>query len=359
LRQHSEAMKLSLALVALVAAQSSDAQDGYDTPVTQEDFQTSQYEQASPAQYKQAEDKCVEVCPIQAPCFHEESGMCAVKESYKQYGQITSECPPGYTDSSYNLPTQTWPFWVGFALLFTPGLWFLCITIGDIFDDSSLNSTNATTFTREHMFQRLMAGFICLVASLAYFAMATNNGLNYRCCDGRVFYYARYVDWIITTPVMLYEIVSIANGARKEENKVQDFEIFYIIILDILMIVAGLIGSLVCSRTKWVFFAFSVLSFIPILKTLCQLSFKDPNVVLSDHQNVIARLYKRISYLTVLAWSLYPLVWILSTGTNILSATGETIFYTALDVVAKSVFGYIITTQLKPSNIKFLKANGM
>jgi len=61
--------------------------------------------------------------------------------------------------------------------------------------------------------------------------------------------------------------------------------------------------------------------------------------------------------LTVLAWCLYPVVWILAEGTGTISSNGEAIFYTVLDVIAKTGFGFIITTA-KRNTLKQVQAAG-
>ena len=44
--------------------------------------------------------------------------------------------------------------------------------------------------------------------------MASGNGWFTRCHDGdvRQFFYARYIDWIVTTPLMLHAIAHFANS---------------------------------------------------------------------------------------------------------------------------------------------------
>ena len=63
-------------------------------------------------------------------------------------------------------------------------------------------------FTYNESYGRRMPHYvsllICGLASLAYLSMATGNGSMVR-ADGRVFYWARYIDWLVTTPLLLYE----------------------------------------------------------------------------------------------------------------------------------------------------------
>merc|ERR1711998_168121 len=46
--------------------------------------------------------------------------------------------------------------------------------------------------------------------------------------------------------------------------------------------------------------------------------------------------------ITVITWFVYPIIWIVSEGTGKISVYGETIAYTILDIISKSVFGWII-----------------
>merc|ERR1711924_563284 len=80
----------------------------------------------------------------------------------------------------------------------------------------------------------MVEGFVCLIASLAYLTMATSHGY-YTRCDGRQFYFARYIDWVLTTPLMLHSLVHFAGAS--------DDTFIYMFFMDVLMIVAGLIAS--------------------------------------------------------------------------------------------------------------------
>merc|ERR1711934_223713 len=120
---------------------------------------------------------------------------------------------------------------------------------------------------------------VTFIASLAYLAMATHHGFYTRCFDGPEFYYARYLDWVITTPMMLHALAYIGN--------MSDNIWHYLFFNDILMIISGLIGS--------------------------------------------------------------PVVWILAEGTGTISANGEAVFYTVLDLISKAGFGIIIVTMRRNS----------
>lgn len=100
-------------------------------------------------------------------------------------------------------------------------------------------------------------------ASIAYFALASDlggtpiqveylNGFDLSRTGGRIptrsIWYARYIDWTITTPLLLLELLLVSGMPLSN--------IFLTIFWDIVMIETGLIGSLVQSQYKWGFFTF-------------------------------------------------------------------------------------------------------
>ena len=46
--------------------------------------------------------------------------------------------------------------------------------------------------------------------------------------------------------------------------------------------------------------------------------------------------YTKATNLTIVVWSIYPVVWILAEGSSIISTDGEITFHTVLDIIAKS-----------------------
>jgi bacteriorhodopsin len=399
-------MKLSFGLLALAAAQDGDAAqtqgaDSQGTDAPQESYAPQQTYGAETygAQpgYMPAPEVCMDACPVEAPCQHP-SGGCVPKACSAvpvatygapvQYGGVAQQggyrmlqqqgygqqqqsygeaqtyaapvamaapeqhcgCPVGTVDTSGQALTKVWPLWVGFALLFLPALWFMCVMFDDLTDDGEINGSN--TWRHSMGMHRIVAGFICMFASLAYLTMATGHGYIVRCCDGRSFYYARYIDWTLTTPLMIWELASLARATHNDT--------LFLVFLDILMIISGLIGALVCSGEKWVFFGFSILCFIPILTSLCRWDRSAQSLSTSNLDGQLANLgvfkasrlrrYRTAMNITVIAWFFYPIVWIFAEGTGAMSAYAEAICYTALDVVSKSVFGFVLVQNLGPDD---------
>ena len=126
----------------------------------------------------------------------------------------------------------------------------------------------------------------------------------------------RYADWILTTPLMLLLLLTA--------SKVPDLKIAGLIATNSVMIWAGYKGVKSKDRDerrKW--FVLGCLAFIPILWTLSALK---PSMAIT---------------LTLIVWTLYPIVWLASEESLITSRT-TTIAYAGMDTVAKVGLVYLL-----------------
>ena len=169
---------------------------------------------------------------------------------------------------------------------------------------------------------------IVSIAASAYFCMARGEGYIVA-PNGRWVYWVRYVDWALTTPLLLLDMANLAGASRTLTAMV--------IIFDELMIVLGLASvlSLMSSGTTWGWFALGNVAFLPILY-----------LVLVDYQRykrpeVAVAYMSQALYLAVL-WVMYPIAVGLGTESSTISSDAETIWIVILDVLAKTVFGSIL-----------------
>lgn len=65
----------------------------------------------------------------------------------------------------------------------------------------------------------------------------------------RQIFWARYVDWFFTTPLLLLDLVLLADG-------ISNLRIAIIMVADVLMILTGLFGAVEARSNKWGWFAF-------------------------------------------------------------------------------------------------------
>ncbi|GAA5905361.1 hypothetical protein JCM6882_003137, partial [Rhodosporidiobolus microsporus] len=199
----------------------------------------------------------------------------------------------------------------------------------------------------ERAFHELGAA-LCFTASIAYFAMASNLGgtpVQVEYIRGgtlgenwvargvanptRSVWYARYIDWTVTTPMLLLELL-LATGLPLSQ-------IFIVVFLDLLMIETGLIGALVPSRYKWGFFTFGCVALVAIWYFLLVPGRASAARLGSDFSSAYVRSCAVLSVL----WLVYPIVWGVGEGGNLIKPTSEMVAYGVLDVLAKPVFTLI------------------
>jgi bacteriorhodopsin len=182
---------------------------------------------------------------------------------------------------------------------------------------------------REHIYAALV---VAATAALSYYAMATGGGKLPVEVDGvhREIYWARYVDWSITTPLLLLELILMAQLPAAAAG--------FIIAADIGMVVTGLIGALTEDASRWGWFVFGCIFMVAIFYFL--LTEGQLNVAQRDRS--LVALYTSSTWGLVLLWTAYPIVWALAEGTNYISADVEAFAYAVLDITAKIGWGTFI-----------------
>ncbi|RDW74098.1 family A G protein-coupled receptor-like protein [Coleophoma crateriformis] len=180
---------------------------------------------------------------------------------------------------------------------------------------------------------------ICLVACIAYFTMASNLGyaaiaIEFQRSNPKVHgvfrevFYVRYIDWFVTTPLLLLDLLLTAGLPWPT--------ILYTILFDIIMVVTGLVGALVGSSYKWGYFTFAQLSLFFIAYNVV--------VVGRAHARAVGteKVYNMCGAWTIFLWFIYPICWGLSEGGNVIAPDSEAVMYGVLDLMAKPVFGALL-----------------
>lgn len=145
----------------------------------------------------------------------------------------------------------------------------------------------------------------------------------------RQVFWARYVDWSITTPLLLLDLAFLANlnGAN----------ILVAIVADLVMVLTGLFAAFGASEAqKWGWYAMACVAYLVIVY---QLAIPGRRAVLAKDSST-AKLFASIGGFTLILWTLYPVVWGFADGAHKWSVDAEIISYAILDVLAKPVFGF-------------------
>ena len=172
---------------------------------------------------------------------------------------------------------------------------------------------------------------VVVVAASAYLAMALGQGGVE--LGGRTFWYARYIDWSVTTPLLLLALTMTAlHGAHRRPALVAA-----LLAADVLMIVTGLFSGLSedpAHRLAWFFV--STGAFLAVYATLFgplrrEARSRDPER---------CRAYGRNAATLGALWGVYPVVVALGPhGAGVVSAVTETGWIVVVDLVAKVAYG--------------------
>lgn len=190
----------------------------------------------------------------------------------------------------------------------------------------------------------ILTASITTFAAISYFAMATGDGNSFNTTTvveknqhvpdtkqeySRQIFWARYVDWSVTTPLLLLDLAFLAglNGAQ----------ILVAIIADVVMILTGLFAALSTNDgQKWGYYAMACIAFLVVIY---QLAVHGRSVAQSKGSQT-GNFFTAIGAFTLVLWTVYPIIWGVGEGANILSVDGEILGYAILDILAKPVFGF-------------------
>lgn len=164
------------------------------------------------------------------------------------------------------------------------------------------------------------------VAFAAYFVKAVDMGD--AMILGRRVPVVRYADWIITTPIMLYELCAIGEA--------KSHVVIMVIGCDLLMLGFGIIAAMISQtehRVKWVFFFASCFFYVLMLLALHDKVANDTALETSDE---VQALFTQVEVLTIVTWTCYPIVVGLGRAhLGRISKYTEDVLLIVLDVVSK------------------------
>lgn len=177
-----------------------------------------------------------------------------------------------------------------------------------------------------------LTSFVLITATLAYYAMASGSGNLYilKKNISREIFFARYIDWVITTPLILV-ILSLIIG-------LPGIEVVKLVFADLVMVFTGLFGALLSdSKYRWGWFVFGCVAELYLIYGLLIKGYRYAKAR-SDANERGNKLFIQLSAYTLIIWALNPIVWALGNGTSTISVDLEVIMYAILDVAAKGGF---------------------
>jgi bacteriorhodopsin len=150
----------------------------------------------------------------------------------------------------------------------------------------------------------------------------------------------RYMDWLLTVPLLLLEIIFCMNLSQEQVSS----EGWSLGLASAAMIAAGYPGELVVTgdlSTRGLCFMFSFLIFLFIVfKLLVGLK----NAINTETNAEVADMLNQVCFVTVISWCTYPVVYLFPflgiSGSQ--SVIGIQVGYCASDVISKCGVGFLI-----------------
>jgi len=148
----------------------------------------------------------------------------------------------------------------------------------------------------------------------------------------------RYVDWLLTVPLLLVEVIAVLALAKELASSL----IMRLVPASAAMIALGYPGEISTDQNTQVLYG--VLSTLPFLYILYVL-FVELTKSLDRQPAGVAATVKNLRLLLIATWGVYPIAYILGMGAGDPTANafvGVQVGYTIADVLAKCVFGLTI-----------------
>jgi len=191
-----------------------------------------------------------------------------------------------------------------------------------------------------HVTTTLMA----IVSALAYFAMAAGQASSLSCHavrdrhghgipdtfhdECRQVYWGRYVDWVITNPLLLLNLCLLAG--------VSGAHTLMAVVANVIMILGGWFAAYGAEGTaqKWGWFVIACLGY---LFTVWHVGLHGTRTVQSRSARV-SKLWASLTIYTLTVWAAYAIVWGVATLARRTSVDTEVLIYAVLDILTKPVF---------------------
>ena len=201
--------------------------------------------------------------------------------------------------------------------------------------------------TQDEGLHTVLHGIVPIIAACSYLAMATGQELVTlptvqavlagQPTPTRVFYFARYIDWTFTTPLLL---VSLGMTAMRHGPK-RHGAIVGAVLADVMMIITAFafaFGASLVDWTKWTWFIVSCPAFLGVYYAIWKLQMEANAIQRDDVQAT----YRRHASILSVVWLIYPIILaVVPDGLNVVSDATSVLVIAVVDVIAKVVYGYM------------------
>ncbi|MFP8951893.1 bacteriorhodopsin [Natrialbaceae archaeon A-arb3/5] len=182
--------------------------------------------------------------------------------------------------------------------------------------------------TSEYKRYYAILSVISFIAAVAYIVMAFRIG--WVEVGDRLVFVPRYIDWILTTPLLLLFLGLLAGSDRRELGTVVG--------INTIVMVCGFVAALLSGVARFGLFALAAVAYLGLLFFVLGPMTARAN----ERGSSVGSLFTSLRNLTVVLWSIYPVIWILGPpGLDLLTLTVDVMLITYLDLLTKVGFGLI------------------
>ena len=184
-------------------------------------------------------------------------------------------------------------------------------------------------------------GIVPIIAACSYFAMAIGQGaVVLPILDSsatRVFYYARYIDWSFTTPLLLTTLAITSMHAGPKRPGI----IVGVLLADVMMIATSFFfGASEVPWIKWTWFVISCVAFLAVFYVIWMSQMEANRLERDD----VRSNYRRNAMTLSVLWLIYPVILFFAPdGLGTFSDAFSVFCIAVLDVVSKVVYGLMTT----------------
>jgi bacteriorhodopsin len=215
------------------------------------------------------------------------------------------------------------------------GIWLALGTVGMLFGMVYFMAKGWDVQDPEEEEFYVITILIAGIAATSYLSMFFGFGLTeVELVNGQVLdiYWARYADWLFTTPLLLLDIGLLAGASNRD--------LASLITIDAFMIVTGLVAALMkIPVARYAFWTISTIAMLFVLYYLVVVV----GEAAADASEDTKSTFNTLRNIILVSWAIYPVAWLVGTeGLGLVGLFGETLIFMVLDLFAKIGFGFIL-----------------
>lgn len=181
---------------------------------------------------------------------------------------------------------------------------------------------------------------VTAIGGLAYLLLALGYGATTVRYGGETHtvYWLQFVDWLVTTPLILLALSLLAAGTRRTTAALVGFDASMVVLGLATVLTSQGMGGLDADTLRIGLFGASVLAYLGVFLLLVRPLSRSA----AEQSTEIAMLFSMLRNVVVVLFGLYPIVWLLGHVLNVLPTTGLLLAYLLLNLLVKIGFGTLL-----------------